>query len=91
MLTYRTELTGTQFVVFDSLDELVGKYDTEDAANKSITEFMKEDAMYETAKLLIESAIKAHMEQFNVSREMAGYWIRCGAEVVASIHADPGQ
>lgn len=83
MLTYRIELTDNQFVVLDSLDEVVGKYETEDAANQSITECMKEDAMYETAKLLIESAINAHMAQFNVSREMAGYWIRCGAEVVA--------
>lgn len=83
MLTYRIQLTGNHFVVFDSLDELVGKYDTEDEANQSITECMKEDAMYETAKLLIESAIEAHMEQFNVSRDIAGYWIRSGAEVVA--------
>jgi hypothetical protein len=61
----------------------VGKYDTEDEANQSIAECTKEDAMYETAKLLIESAIKAHMQQFNVSREVSGYWIGCGAEVVA--------
>ena len=48
MLTYRIELTGNQFVVIDSLDELVGKYDTEAEANKSIAECEKEDAMYET-------------------------------------------
>jgi hypothetical protein len=83
MLAYRIEPTGNQFVVIDSLDELVGNYDTEDAAKQSIAECMKEDAMYETAKLLVESAIRAHMEQFNVSREVAGYWIRSGCEVVA--------
>lgn len=82
MLTYRIEPTGNQFVVIDSLDQLVGKYDTEAKAKQSISECMKEDAMYETAKLLVESAIKAHMEQFNVSREVASYWIGCGAEVV---------
>ena len=43
----------------------------------------RKNAMYETAKLLIESAIKAHMEQFNVGREVTCYWIGCGAEVMA--------
>jgi hypothetical protein len=75
MLAYRIEPTGNQFVVIDSLDELVGKYDTEAEANESIAQCQKEDAMYETAKLLIESAIKAHMEQFKVSREVSRYWI----------------
>jgi hypothetical protein len=59
MIAYRIESTGNQFVVIDSLDELVGKYDTEDATKKSTAECMKEDAMYETAKLLVEPPVKA--------------------------------
>lgn len=36
--------------------------------------------MYETAKLLVEIAMRTHMKQFNVSWEIAGYWIRSAAE-----------
>lgn len=80
VIEYRIEQSGNQFVVIDSLDEVVDGFATEEAANQSIAQFEKEDAMYETAKFLIESAVKAHMEQFNVSREIAGYWIRSAAE-----------
>ena len=83
MLVYRIEPSGNEFVAIDSLEEMVGRYATEDSAKQSIEECKKEDAMYETAKLLIESAIKAHMEQFNVGREVTCYWIGCGAEVMA--------
>ncbi len=80
MIEYRIETSGNQFVVIDSLEEVVDRYDTEDAAKRSIEQCQKEDAMYETAKQLIESAVTAHMELFNVSREIAGYWIRGAAE-----------
>ena len=80
MIEYRIESSGDQFVVIDSFDEVVDKYSSEEAANQSIAQCQKEDAMYETAKLLVESAVTAHMEQFNVSREIAGYWIRSAAE-----------
>jgi len=36
--------------------------------------------MYETAKLLVDTAIKAHMQMFGVDRETASYWIRSAAE-----------
>jgi hypothetical protein len=38
--------------------------------------------MYETAKQLVDSAIKAHMEMFGIDRETASYWIHSGAETV---------
>lgn len=82
MIEYRIETSGNHFVVMDSLEEMVGEYDTEDAAKRSIEQCQKEDAMYGTAKLLMESAVMAHMEQFNISREIAGYWIRSAAEGV---------
>lgn len=80
MIEYRIETSGDQFVVMDSLEEMVGKYGTETAAKQAIEECAKEDAMYETAKLLMEAAVTAHMEQFNVSREIASDWIRGAAE-----------
>jgi hypothetical protein len=80
MIEYRIETFGAQFVVMDSLDEMVGKYDSETAAKQAIEECAKDDAMYESAKQLVESAVKAHMEKFNVSREIASYWIGSAAE-----------
>ena len=80
MIEYRIETSDNQFVVIDSFEEVVDKYDTETAAKQAIEECAKEDAMYESAKQAIESAVKAHMEQFNVSREIAGSWIRGAAE-----------
>jgi hypothetical protein len=49
MIEYRIETSGNQFVVMDSLEEMVGKYDTETAAKLAIEECAKEDAMYERA------------------------------------------
>jgi hypothetical protein len=80
MIEYRIETSGNQFVVIDSFDEVVDTYTSEEAAKQAIEQCKKEDAMYETAKLLMESAVTAHMEKFNVSREIAGYWIRSAAE-----------
>jgi diaminopimelate epimerase len=80
MIEYRIETSGNQFVVIDSFDEVVDTYTSEEAAKQAIEQCKKEDAMYETAKLLMESAVTAHMEQFKVSREIAGYWIRSAAE-----------
>lgn len=36
----------------------------EDAAKQDIERWKKEDAMYETAKQLVDFAVKAHMEMF---------------------------
>jgi hypothetical protein len=37
--------------------------------------------MWETAKSLVDIAIKAHMEMHNVDRETSRYWIQSAAEV----------
>src|SRR5882762_3156542 len=42
----------------------------------------KEDLMYETAKQLMDTAIKAHMQMFGVDRETASYWIRSASDVM---------
>jgi len=38
--------------------------------------------MRDTAKVLVDIAIKAHMQQFEVDRETARYWIRSASGVV---------
>jgi len=40
----------------------------------------KEDAMWETAKLMVDTAIKAHMRMHGVDRETARYWISSASE-----------
>jgi hypothetical protein len=49
---YRIEPVGSAFIVIDDLGEPVGRYPTEDAARQDIERCKKEDAMWETAKLL---------------------------------------
>jgi hypothetical protein len=77
---YRIEPAGTQFAVIDAGGERVNTYPTEAAAKKDIERCKKEDAMYETAKRLVDAAMTAHAEMFGISRETARYWIRSAAE-----------
>ncbi len=39
--------------------------------------------MYEIAKQLVDTAIKAHMEMFDVDRETARYWVCSAMDVVS--------
>jgi hypothetical protein len=70
------------FTVIDPWEVKVGTYATEDAAKQDIERCKKEDAMYETAKQLVDAAMTAHAEMFGISRETASYWIRSAAETV---------
>jgi hypothetical protein len=79
---YRIEPAGSQFTVIDPWGEIVNTYATEDAAKEDIERCKREDAMYETAKQLVDFAVKAHMEVFGVDRETARYWIHSAAETV---------
>ena len=72
---YRIEPVGSAFIVIDDLGEPVGRYPTEDAARQEIERCKKEEAMWGTAKLLVDVAIKAHMQIHDVDRETAAYWI----------------
>ena len=55
---------------------------TEETAQQDIERCEQEDAMYETAKLLVDTAIKAHMQIHGVDRETARYWISSAMDVV---------
>ena len=70
------------FVVIDPAGEIVNRYTTEDAALQDIGRCKKEDAMYATAKQLVDTAINAHMQVFGVDRETARYWVCSASEVV---------
>jgi S-adenosylmethionine/arginine decarboxylase-like enzyme len=65
-----------QFAVIDPWGEqLVHTYPTLDAARQDIEFCKQEEALWETAKLLVDVAIKAHMQIHEVDRETAAYWI----------------
>ena len=72
---YRIKSDGPEFTVIDPWGERVDVYSTEDAARQDIERCKKEDAMWETAKLLVDAAIKAHMQIHDVDRETSSYWI----------------
>jgi hypothetical protein len=73
---YRIEPAGNQFTVIDPWGEqLVKAHPTEDAARQDIERCKKEEAMWDTAKLLVDAAIKAHMQIHDVDRVTAAYWV----------------
>ena len=83
--TYRVESSGTQFIVIDPDGEQVGIFPTQDAANETIEFCKKEDRMWDTANLLLEIAIEAHMKINGVDRETSCYWLCSASEVVEKV------
>jgi hypothetical protein len=71
-----------QFTVIDPWGEQVDVYPTEDAAKQDIERCQKEDAMWNSAQLLVDTAIHAHMQMHGVDRETARYWVSSAAETV---------
>jgi hypothetical protein len=79
---YRIESAGHQFIIIDPAGNQVGIYPTEEVARQAIERRRKQDAMLETAKLLLENAVKAHMQiHGGVDHDTAFYWIRIASEV----------
>jgi hypothetical protein len=79
---YRIEPSGTAFTVVDPWGVRIGTYSTEHEAKQDLERCKREDAMYQTAKQLVDAAMTAHAEMFGISRETATYWIRSAAETV---------
>jgi hypothetical protein len=78
---YRIESAGHQFTIIDVAGNQVGLYPTEEAARQAVERRRKQDAMLETANLLLENAVKAHMQIHGVDHDTALYWIRIASEV----------
>ncbi|SRR6266480_5087142 len=56
---YRIEPAGAQFIVIDPAGEQVNTYPTIEAARQEIERCKREEKMYESAKLLVDTAIKS--------------------------------
>lgn len=54
MNDYRIESVGGGFVLIDDANEEVGSYGTEHEAINDLERCQKEDAMWETAKLIVD-------------------------------------
>ena len=65
----------------DPWGEIVNRFSTEDAARQDIERCEREDAMWETAKMMVDTAVKAHMKMHCVDRAVSRYWISSAAEV----------
>jgi hypothetical protein len=80
---YRIESAAPTYIVIDPWGEqLVDTHPTIEAAQQDIERCKTEDAMWKTAKLLVDAAIKAHMQIHDVDRETASYWISSASEEV---------
>jgi len=79
---YRIEPVGSLFIVVDPWGEIVNRCSTEEAAKADIERCEQQDAMWEPAKLMVDTAIKAHMRMHGVDRETARYWLSSAMDVV---------
>jgi hypothetical protein len=81
MNEYRIEPIGAEFRVIDREGAQVGSFSTEDSARQGMERCEKEVPMLDTAKLLVDIAVKTHMLIHGVDRETALYWICRSADV----------
>jgi hypothetical protein len=80
LVEYRIERDGDKFVAIDSVNDIVGCYDTEEEAKLDVERAKMEDAIYKHAKILFHAAIASVMSNFDVDRERARYWVSAAAE-----------
>jgi hypothetical protein len=79
---YRIEPTADKFTVFGRYDENVAVHSTRADAEEEIKRCLAEDARAEMARILVDSAIKSHMDMFRVDYATAREEIVHAAQVV---------
>jgi hypothetical protein len=73
---YRIEPVGSQFIVVDPWDEIVGRYSSAEEAQQNIERCKREDSIADNAHILVENAVKALMQLNGVDRDTAERAIR---------------
>jgi hypothetical protein len=76
---YRIRPFGSQFEI-NNAGETVGAFQTEREAKHKIDVFVSDDAMWQSARLLVQAAISALMNMRHVDSRTAQYWIREAAD-----------
>ena len=79
---YRIQPTADKFIVFGPYNEDVAVHASREDAEEEIKRCLQEDARAQMARILVESAIKSHMDMFRVDYETACEEILHAAEVV---------
>jgi hypothetical protein len=79
---YRIEPTNDKFTVFGPYNQDVAVHSTREDAEEEIRRCLVEDARAEMARLVVESAIKMHMDMFCVDYETAREEIAHATEMV---------
>ena len=79
---YRIEPVGTQFRVIDPEGAHVGTYSSEADAQQDMERCEKQYAMQDTARLLVDIAVKTHMHMHGVDSKTALHCIRSAMDVV---------
>ena len=77
---YRIRPVGSQFEIIDDAGERVAAFKTEREAEHEIDVLVSDDAMWESARLLVEVAVNALMNTRRVDSRTARYWIREAAD-----------
>ncbi len=75
LLEYQILGDDGKFMAIDSTDEVVGVYQTEQAAEHDINRAKLEDAMYKHAKILFHASVASVMNEFGVDRDTPRYWV----------------
>ncbi len=79
---HRIRPVDTQFILIGDAGEQVDASTTADLANQDIERCIKDDAMWETAILLVDIAIKTLMQMHGVDRKTARHWISRATDAV---------
>jgi hypothetical protein len=80
---YRIEsAAGGAFKVIAPSGETVDTYPNEEAARQEIERCKREDAMWSTAKSLIDISIETLMQKYGIDRETARHWISSAIDVM---------
>jgi hypothetical protein len=77
---YRIRPVGSQFEIIDDAGERVAAFKTEREAEHEIDVLVSDDAMWESARLLVRVAVNALMNMRHVDNRTARYWIREAAD-----------
>lgn len=77
---YRVVPDKSKFLVTHNGDEIVDVCNTVQDAKRKIAVCKRDDFMWDTARLLVSKAVKAHMKIHAVDRRTSRHWIREAAD-----------
>jgi hypothetical protein len=77
---YRVVPDHSKFLVTDNGGEIIDVCNTVQDAKRRIAVYKKNDFMWDTARLLVNKAVKAHMKIHTVDHRTSRHWIREAAD-----------